>query len=371
MKSILASHVAFIGGRETYGPSHQIFEQLLTRKDLFSSATFIKHDIFFKERTKILVDGQEEISTWWAIGKVNWIISIFFQTLINITYICKNRKNLYYIGVDPLNGFVGVIVKLLSRTNVFIYFTPDFSDNRFVNVIQNYVYKLLDTLSLRYCDFNWSVSRKIVQKRAMQGLHPNKNCYLPNTPKFDPKLPKLTNTMRLVTVSHLSSSFDITSLIQIMSNLSEITPMELVIVGDGPDRSTFEKLAHESNIKFVGQKQHEELMQYLSESFMGLALYTGSNSWDEYRDPLKAREYLAAGIPVIISDGLSISLEIKENNVGFVHHNPIDTSRFIKECIANREMYKLLVKNAINMAKETSKDKLLNKLINDSVVRVP
>jgi glycosyltransferase involved in cell wall biosynthesis len=54
-------------------------------------------------------------------------------------------------------------------------------------------------------------------------------------------------------------------------------------------------------------------------SGFGLAPYTLDNKWTYYCSPMKVVEYLACGVPVLMSSVPEISSYIKENGLGIVY----------------------------------------------------
>jgi glycosyltransferase involved in cell wall biosynthesis len=74
-------------------------------------------------------------------------------------------------------------------------------------------------------------------------------------------------------------------------------------------------------------KVHEYLAKF---SGFGLAPYTSVSRWTAYCSPLKVIEYLAYGIPVIMSDIPEVSDEIVRNSLGIVY-NQVDKSSIGRE----------------------------------------
>lgn len=75
----------------------------------------------------------------------------------------------------------------------------------------------------------------------------------------------------------------------------------LVLVGDGPDRARIEELATELGvhqwIRFLGQCNHLDMPTVLAA--LDAATLTASKGQEFHYSPLKLREYLATGLPVV------------------------------------------------------------------------
>lgn len=124
----------------------------------------------------------------------------------------------------------------------------------------------------------------------------------------------------------------------------------------------------EDNIVFLGWKDHDEVLDILVKSFIGFALYTKNISWNKYGDSMKAREYVACGLPVIISDIPSNADDIKEYSAGLVvgDLSKAEIERvesFIEKCIIDIDFYRHMRNNAIRLGRDFDKDKILSELL--------
>jgi len=77
----------------------------------------------------------------------------------------------------------------------------------------------------------------------------------------------------------------------------------LILVGDGPERESLMRCAAElrieSNVTFTGAVSHEKIPALLASADIAVAPYLPLN--DFYFSPLKLGEYLAAGLPVVVT----------------------------------------------------------------------
>lgn len=97
--------------------------------------------------------------------------------------------------------------------------------------------------------------------------------------------------------------------------LSKITPCELVIIGDGDERSRLEAMSRDSNnIRFEGALFGDTKIQALHK-MNALILYSTAEQWG-----LVLNEALASGIPCIVSDkvGAHNDLILGDNPTGLV-----------------------------------------------------
>lgn len=101
----------------------------------------------------------------------------------------------------------------------------------------------------------------------------------------------------------------------------KINSVKLLIVStDSPE--AFKEIARDENVEddsyFIVQADHSEVCDYLSAADVGIALIKMLES-KRGSSPVKVAEYLAVGLPVIITGGIGdCSTLIKDNNVGAI-----------------------------------------------------
>jgi len=116
----------------------------------------------------------------------------------------------------------------------------------------------------------------------------------------------------------------------IMRAMQKLPQTILIMLGDGEQKSNFQKLADELNIservKYAGTINQKELINYTAGADVGLSLIENISVSYYHALPNKLFEYIMAGLPVLCSDlpqmkkivesfqvGESISIEKEEN----------------------------------------------------------
>lgn len=364
----IATHIYHVNGtKEVYGPAHDIYDFLASNKKI---VYFIKHDLMGGVESEVLRKKVEKIGRF---HNKNLLIRSFEQIWLNFLLGLKQRGKVYYIGIDPINSLSGVLLKLFRKTDKNVYFSVDYADKRFNNTFLNGIYHLIDKICLYNCDEAWSVSARIVKKRKEQGIADHKNKLLPNSPFFDKKLIKENKNIDLIIVSNLTKSLNIFPILEVIKIISQKEKsIRLNIIGAGPEEKHFKDVVAKKSmmkyVRFLGQMDHAKVLEEISKSFLGFALYTNENTWNTYGDSMKTREYVAYGIPVIMNDIPSTADDVREYNAGLVVHdiNSKTISSFIEKCILDKEYYNSIRKNAISMAKDFDKKKLLKELLIDN-----
>ena len=78
----------------------------------------------------------------------------------------------------------------------------------------------------------------------------------------------------------------------------------LLIIGDGPERASLENqidsLGLSQNVSMLGTVRPDRIPEYLKQMDVGVAPYPPLANF--YFSPMKVYEYMAAGLPVVVSD---------------------------------------------------------------------
>ena len=144
----------------------------------------------------------------------------------------------------------------------------------------------------------------------------------------------------------------------------DIPELRLLILGHSYPQylTSLFKLARQlevNRIEYLGRKPYSKLPFYLKEADIGLAVYLPVEL-RKYGFSLKAVEYMAAGLPVIITKGIQSSSIIEKYQCGkVVEYNEEAVYRAIKELLMEKKKFLFFVKNAINISKSFDWDILM------------
>lgn len=367
---IVASHATF--GREgepVHGSASELNTYLQYKRIQY---IFLKHPIFGEYPSYVeKFDGKKITKSSYGIAKLPFPLRILQEQILNSYFIFSSRSVPVFIGVDPVNALTGVIWKKLGKVKKLIFYTADYAYQRFKNPILNNIYHVVDMLSRSNADQVWNVSSRIYEVRKKQGLSHSKNFFVPNTPEFR-KTKRLSlsriNRYDLVWVGTLSTFIDFQTMFYGVKKLSsKFRKIRLLIIGggerEGELKGLAEKLKLENKILFLGRKLHEEVLNILSRSGVGVALYTRDNPWTEFGDSMKVREYLASGLPVIVNDVPSTADDIKKANAGFVIKDIREFEQAAEKIFSNDQTYKQLRGNAIRLAKKYDFTRLMDEVL--------
>lgn len=369
-KVLLVSHFNYSDKDPIHGPIHNVAKYFKNKKikykllelPLYSGAKSFEESF----NSKVVLRD-----TFGSKRKLPLPAKSFIEVLQTI-HKTKNEKYDLCIAADPLNTFSGLILKKLGIVKKVIYFTVDYAEERFSNLLLNSIYHLLDQYCYKNSNQVWNVSSRIFRKRKEQGVLEKNNYYVPNSPKFDKnKIQKVNkvNRYEVVMVSGLTHTpvFDMT--LRSIKYLSKKYPkIQMSVIGSGPFeislRKKIAKLELNHKIHLLGQMNHEDLMNKVSKCGVGLAIYTKDFNWTYFGDSMKAREYLAVGAPVIISDVVSTAEDIEKYNAGVViKPNYKDLSNALETLMKDKNIWLEKRMNGLKLAKEYDFEKILDRIL--------
>lgn len=237
-----------------------------------------------------------------------------------------------YIGVDSLNAIVGIILKKIGKVKKIVYYTIDYVPQRFTNPILNSIYHFLDKLCLIYADETWNVSPRISEAREKyKGLKQsiyNKQKVVPIGIWYD-KVKRLPFSKikkhQLFFLGHLLESAGVQVVLKAMPRIIKTIPdFHFLIVGGGNYEQTLKEMARrlklEKHVTFTGWiKDRNRLDRIMADSAIAVALYDKKTSKTTYySDPTKLKDYLSAGLPIVLTDLPHNAYEIVHHKCGII-----------------------------------------------------
>lgn len=377
-KFVVVTHAVLSDTKDIAGPAHNIVSYLVRQK---ADYLFIRHAL--NEDNKTLISSGNstkktdnfKVDSHFKFGELGNRIIEGIRTIRIVSNSTKSTKPIY-IGIDPLNSLWGLILKKMGKVSMLISFTVDYSPQRFENKILNKIYHLIDRITLRFSDKAWVVSERIYDLRTKQGKNPSDITVVPNAPsnrEVERLVKKQTNPFNLITIGTITRAVDFGLIIDSVGEIYKKFPkIKLTIIGQGNGmddlKKEIEKRKLSKNIFLTGSKTHGEVFKILSDQGIGIAMYTDNASWSYYSDSMKARDYLALGLPVIISGNIGTAEEIKNNNAGILikrEKNQLVNS--IEKLITDKGYYDELRRNALKLARDCDTEKILDKALEELI----
>lgn len=216
-----------------------------------------------------------------------------------------------------------------NRIKKIVFFGTDFARKRFKNPILNWFYIKIDGYCAKKADWVCCNSQRTIKQRLVEGVNKNKIIYTPNGLFLKKtKTIKKEYKKKLVFIGRIDKEHGLLTLISRVNKAS----IKMDVIGDGPELDNLKKKYSSDKINFLGRKSHNEVLKYLVNfRGFGVAPYNRVSDWTYYCDPVKVKEYLAFGIPIIISDVPEISERIKNEKLGYVFKNKEELRTILKQ----------------------------------------
>jgi len=269
---------------------------------------------------------------------------LYFKDLIlTLVYALLIKCNFdIYVGADPLNAFAGLILKRIKFVRLVVFYSIDYVPMRFGNLLVNGVYHFLDKLCVEHCDFTWNLSEAMRITRESLGIMKGSQMVVPmggNVRLVDEQTRKLFDRSRMVFLGHLRAGHGLELIIRSLPRIIlEVPNAKLTVIGTGPLekelKATVESLGLEKNVEFLGYiPDHAKVEEIVSRCAFGLAPYEPSKeSFTWYADPGKPKQYLACGLPTIITRVPLVASEIESQGAGLVIQYNEDA--FVNACLS-------------------------------------
>lgn len=256
-------------------------------------------------------------------------IKDFFMTFFAFLFIRKCFD--IFVGVDALNAFAGFLLKKLGIVKKVVFYTIDYFPHRFNNKFLDLLYHKVDSYCANHSDFVWNVSSKIHKARKNKGVK--------KEPIVVPVGVEVRNVKRLpfnkidpntfVYVGGLEEYYGVQLMIEAMPDILKINPKARFIIIGPPSsvgydeylRRKVDELEVSNHVEFLGLiSDQKKLESIINKCAFGVALYLPDekNDWKKYADVTKPKTYLSFGLPVLMTESLSISSEIRKKGAGMV-----------------------------------------------------
>lgn len=351
------------------GPAIFLVEYL---KDKVNTLLFIGHPFsyakdkssFYKFYKKGKLERKHEAFGWKLIEPLLYVKEAIY-TLFWV--IVRRRKIDLFIGSDNYLAFLGIILRKIGVVKEVILYTIDFTPNRFGNKILNFLYHFFDRQCLIHCKIVWNVSEKIAQGREeIKGLKRDK--YVPQIVVplgvWYERIPKANigrkDKSTIVFMGHILEKQGLDVVIKALPEISKsISKVRLIIIGAGPYENTLKNLVKRlklgNRVEFLGYiEKHEDVEKILARGMVAVATYRPDpESFTYFADPGKIKNYLAAGLPVFLTNVPAIAKVLEKEKCGVVcKYDANDVANKVIKLMKNYKMLQFYSRNATNFAKQ-------------------
>jgi glycosyltransferase involved in cell wall biosynthesis len=277
-----------------------------------------------------------------------------------------------WFGFNPLACARGLVARRQRRARQVVIWSVDFVPDRFGSgTLPTRIYDRLDRLSCMRADARVELSETARSARDRRHDLPSGSApafvvpmgawidRVPTTP------PDGFRRRRLVFLGHLVERQGVGTLLAALSTLDDVAAD---VIGTGPlEQELREQAEHASlDVTFHGYvADHREVERLLSRSSVAVAPYARTvDTFTRYADPGKLKAYLAAGLPVVLTDVPPNARELEsEAGAEVVADDPAALAAAISRALASPAAWQARRESALAYARRFDWNALLGNLL--------
>ena len=367
----IVTHVSIADGSDIAGPAHTLVRYFEREKKPF---LFIRHSIIGR-RISIMTtyDGKKSKTTKIEDARAEMeVIRRLKEGITTLRFVWRLSAPIsVYIGVDPLNSFWGFVLLHMGKVRKLVVFSADYSVRRYKNNLLDKLYYSLDRLTSRSAKAVLAVSDRILDVRKKEGIHSEKLICIPNSPSVksvNKYRSKSLDPTKLIMIGILQRDPQFEYFLRAIKTVAKKYPkILLTVVGIGQGEQQIRMLVQDyglgKHVKLLGPMSHEKLFELIGKNGVGVALYT-DDSARYFSDSMKARDYLALGLPTIITGDLGTSVEIDRYGAGiWANQTEQSFTDALVELMSMRRKYETYHQNALRLSKMRDSDNAIRRLL--------
>lgn len=299
----------------------------------------------------------------WRLPEIFMYIKDFLYTFKWVLF-WPNKFD-YYFAADNYDGFLGLIFKKIGKVENVVFYTIDYVPNRFKNPLLNRLYHYFDAQCLKHCKIVWNISPNMVAAREKYNKLRREKCvsqivvpqgiWYNRIPK--PPLAK-RNRYRIVFLGHLVERQGLDLVIRALPKIiKKIPKVSLLIIGTGSFEKNLKNIVRERKLNkyvtFTGYIEKDtDIERKIAESGIAVAMYKPtSDNLTYFADPGKIKNYLSAGLPIVLTDVPPIARDVQEKKCAFIaKYEEEDFSEKVICLLDDKKRLKEYSKNAIEYA---------------------
>jgi len=357
-----------------YGAAHALRDYLKTKNidkllciflPLISQRNTHIYEYKATKQGRIKKIRQQTVTRDINLGTIDYLIDIL-QTVLIILF--KGKYDVYF-GFDPLNCLSGIFLKKIGRVKKVVFYSIDFVPIRFKNNLLNNFYHKIEIFCIKHADETWNVSPRIAEGRKRflnisQRKYPQSVVPIGVWNDEVKKYPfSKIKKHQILFLGHLLEKQGVQVVIDALQmTIKKISDVHFVIVGGGEYLVELQKkvknLSLDKYITFTGWiKDRKKIDEMMNESAIAVATYKPEKqkmyNFTYYADPTKIKDYLSAGLPVIITDVSYNAYEIVEKKCGvLVQYDKKDIAKAIISLLSDKKKLILYRRNALLYSKQ-------------------
>lgn len=312
---------------------------------------------------------------------LHWVLPeplLYIKDMLYSVFWVLKTKQTYdlYFGINNLNALTGLMLKKIRRVMKVVYYTIDLYPQRFNNPLVNWVYHQMDKFCVRYCDETWNVSPYLAiyrERKGVKGPQHSRQFTVPIGIWFDEMKrvpPAQVKPTKIVYVGHLKAFYGVELAIHALPLIQKIVPKAyLEIIGSGEQHEELRELVNKLDlthaVKFHGWKEKKRAERLIADAAVGLAPFnTDVDEKIKNADPAKIKDYLALGLPIVMTNATLNAPTIAKLKCGIVvNYTPQSLASAVIKLLSNQKLRKEYGENALAYARQFNWNDLFAKNI--------
>ena len=358
--------IAIVSHEYTHGTQHAILDFALRRSIpwvIMISNPLPDFDPMLHSRARIYKNGSLQNEYLFPPVRAPESLLYLKDLIATIVLFLKARRKFsIYVGADSINTLAGIVLKRLGFTCFVVYLGHSYISRRFGSLIKDFIYRILDTICVRYADALWSLTKRLTNMRLSQNIPKEKSVWAPEV--IDPRslskpYPSPLIRRGIVFLGHLKNSAGVKLMIQAMKQVVERVPdAKLLVIGIGPAdrelREMVEELDLVNTVEFRGYMEYKDALELMKSYAIGLAPYAPlPDSYIWTTDPSKPKDYISVGLPVVMTRTGETAQDIEEREAGIITpYHSTELSNAIVQLLLDDKLYFKCRANALSLARE-------------------
>jgi glycosyltransferase involved in cell wall biosynthesis len=289
-----------------------------------------------------------------------------------------------WFGFNPLAAARGLLQRRLGRAAAVVLWSVDFTPDRFgEDAFLTRFYDRLDRFACRHADARVELSTRARDARdARLGLGATTPVHVVPMGAWLTRTPVVPadgfEARRIVFLGHLTEGRGTAALLDALALLrSRGWSLDLDVIGDGDQLPLLKRqtarLGLAEAVRFHGYvADHREVERLLAEGSVAAAPYLAAEStFTRWADPGKLKAYLAAGLPIVLTDVPPNAQELsREAGAEIVGHTPDELAAGIERVLASPEAWRERRDRALDHARRFDWPNLFSELFVELGFRV-
>lgn len=280
---------------------------------------------------------------------------IIFSQIIWYAYLFKRQYGsfAYVLSVNAFTTWIANILRTLKVVHSTIFWVWDYYPTVHSNKLiafMRWIYLFFDMHATQKSDRVVFLNKRLIDIRVQMGMftkHSRFRIVPIGTHPIDKLLPLTRRVCRFAFFGVVKHSQGLGVFLDAYPNIRKrLGPVELHVVGSGPQKEYFQDLCRKLHIPatFYGYVNKESIIKsIIMRCHIGLAPYVpGESNVSFYTDPSKIKQYLSLGLPVITTDTCSFAKELKASHAGevFTFGNEDSFINGVERIYTNHPLYR-------------------------------